>query len=54
MTSEQNKSHGSLLRSGMAFIDLDSLDLFGYIRTDTDISGTEGEVVLTDKFENSS
>ena len=41
VTSAQNKRHGSLLRSGMSFIGLDSLDLFVGIRTDIDSSGTE-------------
>ena len=35
----------------MEFIGLDSLDLFGGLRTDTDSSGTEGEVIITDKFD---
>ena len=35
----------------MAFIGLDYLDLFGYLRTDIDSIGTEGEVILTGKFE---
>ena len=42
VNSAQKKRHGPLLRSCMAFISLDSLDLFGDIRTDTDCSGTDG------------
>ena len=42
VTSAQNKLHGPLLRLGMAFISLDSLDLFGYLRIYTNSSGTEG------------
>ena len=41
-TSEKKKFHGPLLRSGMSSIVLDYLDLFRYLITDTDISGTEG------------
>ena len=36
----------------MEFIYLDYLGLFGNIITDTDSSGKEGEVMLTDEFEN--
>ena len=42
--SVQNKCHGPLLRSVMEFIGLDYLDLFGDLIT-------EGEVMLTDRFE---
>ena len=52
MTSAQNKRNGPLFRLGMSFIGLNSLDLFGNIRTDTGSSGTEVEVILNDKFEN--
>ena len=52
MTSEQNKIHGPLLRSGMAFINFDPLDLFGNLRTYIYRIGKEGEVMLTEKFEN--
>ena len=52
MTSAQNKCHGPLLILGMAFIGLDSLYLFGDIRTDIDSSGTYVEVMITGKFEN--
>ena len=51
MTSAQKKRHGLLLGSGMAFIGLDSLDLFDNIKTDIDSSVTQGEVMLTDEFE---
>ena len=33
VTSAQNKHHGPLLRLDTAFIGLDYLDLFGYLRT---------------------
>ena len=52
MTSAQNKRNESLFRLGMSFIGLNSLDLFGNIRTDTGSSGTEVEVILNDEFEN--
>ena len=52
LNSAEKKIHGPLLIPGMAFIGLDYMDLFGDLRTDTDSSGTEGEVVLTDEFEN--
>ena len=42
VTSAQKKRHGPLLRLGMAFISWDCLDLFGDLRTDEEISGTEG------------
>ena len=42
VTLAQNKRHGPLLILGVAFLGLDSLDLFGNIRIDTDSSGTEG------------
>ena len=42
VTSAQNKRHGTLLRSGMAFIGLDYLDFLGDLITDIDRSGTEG------------
>ena len=51
MTSAQNKRHGPLLRLSISFIGLDYLDLIGDIRTYIDSIGTEGEVILTDKFE---
>ena len=41
VTSAQKKCHGQLLRSGMEFIGLDYLDLFGDLRTDIDSSVTE-------------
>ena len=52
VTSAQKKRHGPLLRSGMAFIILDSLDFFGYLITDIYRSGTEGEVMRNGKLEN--
>ena len=36
----------------MSFIGLYSFNSFGNIRTDTDSSGTEGEVMLTYEFDN--
>ena len=41
VTSAQKKRHGPLLRLGMAFIGLDSLDLFGDLRTYIDSSEIE-------------
>ena len=41
VTSAQNKHHGPLLRLGMSFIGLDSLDFFGGIIIDKDRSGIE-------------
>ena len=51
MASAQNKRNGPLFRLGMSFIGLNSLDLFGNIRTDTGSSGTEVEVILNDEFD---
>ena len=51
VSSAQNKHHGTVLISGMAFIGLDSLGLISGIRTDIDSSGTEGKFMLTDEFE---
>ena len=52
LASAQKKLHGPLFRSGMSFIGLYYFYLFGNIRTDIDISETEGEVMLTEDFEN--
>ena len=52
MTSAQNKRHGPLSRSGIAFIGLYHLDFIADILTDIYISGTDIEAVITDKFEN--
>ena len=52
VNSAQKKRYGPLLRLCMAFIGLEYLDLFGNIITYIDTSGTEGEVMLTYKFEN--
>ena len=51
VTLAQMKRHRPLLRLGMAFIGLGSFHLVGGIRTDRDSSVTEGEVILTYKFE---
>ena len=52
VTSAQYKRNVTLLRLSMVLIGLDYLYLFGYLRTDTDSSGTEGEVVLNDDLYN--
>ena len=52
VTSAQKKRHEPLFRSGMVFVGLDSLEFFGDLIIDTYSSGTEREVMLTDKFEN--
>ena len=52
VTSTQKKLHGTILRSGMEFIGLDYLDLFGDIRIDTYSSGTEVELMLNENFDN--
>ena len=54
VTSAKNKHHWPLLISGVVFIILGSLGFFGGLIIDTYSRGTEVEVVLTDKFENSS
>ena len=42
LTSAQKKRHWPLLILGMEFIDFDSLDFFGYLKTDIYNSRTEG------------
>ena len=51
VTLAKNKYHGPPLISGMAFIGLDYLGFFGYLRKDTGISGTEEEVIIIDEFD---